>query len=308
MNKMLAVTALLAFSCAVLSAAELERETADSSLFGLSGAKADISLPTPRASKITGESADAAGDEALFKYIGEIFKAPRPMQLDMGYSKSIAPVASGRSGDVAYSFKLDKILNSYIDAGLAFNTADGTKVRLSGYTAANCPDGGSSCADKERFFLIFAVGHNEFHFARAVDIVNSLFSSGLKNFTIKGEEYTVRIHAELPINASKIKISRGKDLVLSPTLKELGDAVGGKASSLKLGRKYTLAYGNELIQAKGGAKFNNKLVIVMSPVGVDGFYFLNRSDITPEGVTYPDMEPGYGFRIVDDTLQIFKLL
>ncbi|HAH31412.1 MAG TPA: hypothetical protein DCL44_03755 [Elusimicrobia bacterium] len=305
-NKILALTAMFAFSCGISNAVGLEKEAVDSSNFGFVNANTGISLPTPEASSV--KSGSSAEMEEFFKYMGDVFKVPKARSLIGDYGKSATAVPGGRVGAVVYSFKLDDILNSYIDCGLSFATSAGTVVKLSGYTASNCPDGGQSCADKERFFLILSAGDKGTYFIKATDVVNAVLMSGSRTVKFDADEFTVKIQAKLSnIPASKIEISRGGAIVFSTTLKKLGEAVSVKGSGIRLGRAYTLAYGNELIQGKGGAKFNNKLVIVLSPVGVDGFYFLNRADITAAGVTYPEMEAGYGFRIVGDTLEIFKI-
>ena len=306
-HKILVLMAVPAFFCAMANAAGQDKEAADSSAFGLINADTVISLPTPHASNVEGES--AAQMDEFFKYMGDIFKAPKAQPLIGRSGKSATAVPYGRSGNVVYSFKLDSILNSYLDAGLSFKTSDGAIVKVSGYTASNCPDGGQSCADKERFFLILTVGAGEYHFIKATDIINALFMSGSRKVKIGADELIVKIHAKVSdIPASRIEITRNGTIMFTTTLKKLGDAVAGKGEIVRLGRAYTMAYGNELIQGKDGARFNDKFMLVLSPVGVDGFYFLNRSDITAAGVTYPEMEPGYGFRIADEMLEIFKLL
>ncbi|MCX5786498.1 MAG: hypothetical protein NTX59_12510 [Elusimicrobia bacterium] len=303
----LAAAAMLAVSIGMLNAAGPDKEAVDLSALGLVNASTEISLPTPHASSVEGES--VAEMDAFFKYMGDIFQAPKALPLTERSGKSATAVPDGRAGNVVYSFKLDSILNSYIDAGLSFRTPHGASIKFSGYTAANCPNGGQSCADKERFFLILSAGPTENYFVKATDIINTFITSGLKKVIIGGDELTVKIYAALTdIPSSRIEITCGRVKVFASTLAQLGNAVAGKGLDVRLGRPYKLVYGNELLQGKGGARFSENLVVILSPVGADGLYFLNRADLMPPGVTYPEMEPGYGFRIVDGTLEIFKLL
>ena len=301
------------FRDAVKDSSDGAIDSLKSSAIGLNDPNSGIVLPAPQAAEANGES--AAEMDEFFKYIGDIFNTPKAMPLstdigraEMDISKAATDIATGRAGAVVYSFKLGSILNSYIDSGLSFQTPHGTKVKFSGYTASNCPDGGQSCADKERFFLILSAGPKETYFIKATEVINAVFVSGSKKVTIGGDELTVKIYAVLSdIPSSRIEITCGGGKVFTSTLKQLGDAVAAKGANIRLGKTYNLAYGNELTQGKGGARFSNNLVVILSPVGVPGFYFLNRADINASGVTYPEMEPGFGFRLTENVLEIFRL-
>ena len=304
-NKALVLTALLAFSCAALYAAGAENAAGSSS--SLPALKAD-NAPVPAASPAAdANAAQAAKLEKFYKYLGGIISAPKARPLRGYGDKSATPIPPGRLGPVAYSFKLGPLLNAHANSGLTFRTPHGTEVKFSAYTAANCPNGGQSCEDKERFFLLLYSG-KETYFIRANDIVNALFMSGLKKVAIGGDELTVKLHAVLTdIPSSRVEITCGPAKVFEVTLKRLGEAIANRGADLKLGKTYKLAYGNELLQSKGGARFSDKLVIILSPVGVPGFYFLNHADITAAGVAYPEIEPDFGFRIAANTLEILKL-
>ncbi len=305
-KRILALAVFSAFSCGVLTAAGLESEAAgSSSLDPLKAGSAAVPAPSPAADA---NAAQAAKMEKFYKYLGGIIRTPKYKPLRGDGDKSATAIAPGRLGPVAYSFKLNSLLNAHKDSGLSFRTPHGTDVKFSAYTAANCPDGGQSCADKERFFLLLYVGAKETYFIRANDIVNAMFMSGSRAVSIGGDELTVKLHAVLSdIPSSKVEITCGGAKVFVVTLKQLGDAIGAKGADLKLGKTYKMAYGNELLQGKSGARFSDKLVIILSPVGVPGFHFLNHADITAAGVAYPEIEPDFGFRIAGNTLEILKL-
>ena len=305
-NMILILAAIPVFFCGALSAGGLEKDAADSFTFSLAETDSGMILPAPQA--VNAGAGSAAEMDGFFKYMADIFNAPKAMPLSGYAGKSAMDIPAGRAGAVVYSFKLSSILNNYIDSGLSFRTPRGVNVKFSGYTAANCPDGGQSCADKERFFLILSADNKENHFIKATEVVNAFLMSGSKTVTIGGDNLVVKIYAVLSdIPSSRIEITCGGAKVFSATLKQLGDAVAIKGADIRLGKPYKLAYGNELLQGKNGARFSEKLVIVMSPVGVPGFYFLNRADIKASGVTYPEMETSFGFKITGDLLEIFRL-
>ena len=52
--------------------------------------------------------------------------------------------------DVVFSTELAPLKNAYLKPSVSFTTGAGTKVFVSGTKAANCPDGGNSCARGNR--------------------------------------------------------------------------------------------------------------------------------------------------------------
>lgn len=304
-NRILALAAFSVFSCGVLTAAGEKGTTRAASLEPLKADGGQIPVPSPAADA---NAAQAARMDKFFKYLGSIIDVPKYKPLRGYGDKSATALAQERLGPVVYSFKLNSLLNAHKDSGLSFRTPHGAKVKFSAYTAANCPGRGQSCADKERFFLLLYVGGEETHFIKANEIVNAMFMSGSRTLMIGGDELTVKLHAVLSdIPSSRVEITCGGAKVFVVTLKQLGDAIAAKGADLKLGRIYKMAYGNELLQSKGGARFSDKLVIILSPVGVPGFHFLNHADITAAGVAYPEIEPNFGFRLAGNTLEILKL-
>ncbi|MBI4350664.1 MAG: hypothetical protein HY550_04440 [Elusimicrobia bacterium] len=246
-----------------------------------------------------------APDLDLFRYFG-YGESPKSAGLFMEKGMK------GIEKESLFSIKLDTIRNAYLKPAIAFTTGAGTKVHISGTKASNCPDGGNSCADKEKFFLVLTTAGNESYFVRAMDIVNwSIFMSGSKTVTIDGEKYVVKVHANAstPEN-SKLEIKGPRGVALSVTLKQVGDGVAAKGVDVKLGKAYKLAYGNEIVQGPQGAKFTEKMLLLMIPfpvVDANSYYIFNASEIRPSGVTFPSFEQGYGFRLEEGLLDIYKL-
>jgi len=269
---------------------------------GLGGSAGVAEAPAP-----TVEAVTPPNDKDLdlfFKYLGRA-KAPRGIELYMekGMKGMSAPL---------FSLKLETIKNAYLKPAITFTTGAGTKVHISGTKASNCPDGGNSCADKEKFFLVLTTDKNESYFVRAMEILNwGFIYSGSKTVTIDGEKYVVKVYANAstPEN-SKLEIKGPKGVALGSSLKAVGEGVAAKGVDVKLGKAYKLAYGNEIVQGKQGAKFTDKMLVLMIPfpvVDAASYFIFSASDIKPSGVTFPAFEQGYGFKLENGTLDIYNL-
>ncbi len=254
------------------------------------------------------ESAPAAAAEQmpdidLFKYFGYA-EAP----------KAVADTAKGLKGvaDVVFSAELAPLKNVYLKPAVTFTTGAGTKVHVSGTKAANCPDGGNSCADKEKFFLVLTTDKGQSFFVRAMEIINwGFLYSGSKTVTIDGEKYVVKVfaNASTPEN-SKLEVKGPRGVALNSDLKKIGDAVAAKGLDVKLGKAYKLAYGNEIVQGPQGARFTDKMLVLMIPfpvVDASSYYIFPTADIKPAGVTFPTFEQGYGFKLQNGKLDIYRL-
>lgn len=244
-------------------------------------------------------------DLDLFRYFGY---GAKPKASELFMEKGM----KGIEKESLLSLKLETIKNAYLKPAITFATGKGTKVHISGTKASNCPNGGNSCADKEKFFLVLTTDRNESYFVRAMDIVNwGIFMSGSKTVTIDGEKYVVKVYANAstPEN-SKLEIKGPRGVALNSTLKQVGDGVASKGVDVKLGKAYKLAYGNEIVQGPQGAKFTDKMLLIMIPfpvVDANAYYIFNASDIKPAGVTFPSFENGYGFRLEGGVLDIYRL-
>ena len=264
-----------------------------------------VSMPEVPAPSAEAAARSEAKDLDLFRYFGRA-EAPAPSEL------FLQKEAAGLDRAPLYSIKLEPIKNSYLKSGITFTTAAGTKVYLSGTKAANCPDGGNSCEEKEKFFLVLTTARNESYFVRGTEIINwGIFYSGSKTVAIDGENYVVKIYADASSNEnSKLEIKGPRGVVKNVTLKQVGDAVTDKGVDVKLSRNYKLAYGNEIVQGPQGARFTSKLLLLMMPFPVEGdspYYIFNLSDIKPSGAAFPAFERGYAFRLQGGLLEISKL-
>lgn len=256
-------------------------------------------VPAPAASK------KSAPDIDLFRYFGYAKKPAAAALPPSRFNKG-----AGR-GPVA-SIDLEPIRNVYLKPDVSFVTGAGTKVFVSGTKASNCPDGGNSCKDKDKFFLVLTTDKNDSFFVHAVDIINwGIFMSGSKTVTIDNEKYVVKVlaNASTP-ELSKLEIKGPRGVALGVTLKQVGDAVAAKGVDVALSKPYKLAYGNEIVQGPQGAKFTAKMLVLMIPfpvVDASSYFILNAADIKPAGITFPEFESGYGFSLNNGKLGIYKI-
>ncbi len=245
-----------------------------------------------------------APDIDFFRYFGYP-EAPQAAELFM--SKGMKGIE-----DTVFSVKLDTIKNAYLKPSVAFTTPGGTMVHLSGTKASNCPDGGNSCKDTDKFFLVLTTDGNESYFVHAVDIINwSIFMHGSRTLAIDGEKYVVKIKADASSpEKSEVEIAGPRGVVLNATLEKIGNAVADQGLDVRLGKRYKLAYGNEIVQGPQGAKFTSKMLVLMIPFPVadaSTYYIFNASDIKRTGVTFPAFEKGYGFKLGNGVLDIYGL-
>ncbi|HBE89409.1 MAG TPA: hypothetical protein DDW67_09765 [Elusimicrobia bacterium] len=267
----------------------------------------EVPLPVPSASMPEGMD----GMPDIFGY----FEALKPVEAGArelaGFDKA-ATALTRPAGEVLYRVELATVKNAYLRTAKTFRTSRGTTVHVSGSKASTCPDGGNGCKDKEKFFLVLTTDKGESFFARAMDIVNwGIFMSGSKTFTIDGEKYTVKVkaNASTPEN-SMLEVKGPRGVVLNASLKDLGDAVAAKGTDVRLSKNYKLAYGNEIVQGPQGARFTQKMLVLMIPFPVQdaaNYFILEAADIKPAGVMFPELERGHGFRMNGGTLEIFRL-
>ncbi|MEI7481792.1 MAG: hypothetical protein WCK75_05525 [Elusimicrobiota bacterium] len=227
-------------------------------------------------------------------------------------SMSVEDGTAGLSKETVASVVLESVKNAYLKPEVTFTTGKGTKVHISGTKASNCPDGGNSCDDKEKFFLVLTTDKNETFFVRGMEIINySIIYNGSKTVTIDGEKYVVKIFANPSVpESSTLEVKGPRGVALNATIKKIGDGVALKGVDVKLSKTYKLAYGNEIVQGPQGARFTTKMLILLVsfPVATDSTYFiLNAADITPAGVTFPGFEKNFGFRLNAGTLEIYRI-
>ncbi|MGD9643280.1 MAG: hypothetical protein AB7V08_11135 [Elusimicrobiales bacterium] len=257
----------------------------------------EVSAPAPGVDQ-------AAQDLDLFRYFGY---GVSPEAADLGAEKGLKGI-----NDVVFSINLETVKNAYLKPNVAFTTGKGTKVHVSGSKASNCPNGGNSCDDKDKFFLVLTTSRNESYFVRGTEIINwGIFMSGSKTVVIDGEKFVVKIkaNASTPEN-SMLEIKGPRGLALNTSLKSVGDGVAAKGVDVRLGKNYKLAYGNEIVQGPQGARFTDKTLVLLIPfpvVDATSYFIFKTEDIKPSGVTFPSFEKGYGFKLNAGKLDIYRL-
>ncbi len=261
-------------------------------------------IETPEVSAPAAGVDQAAQDLDLFRYFGY---GVSPEAAELGAEKGLKGVS-----DVVFSIDLDTVKNAYLKPNVSFTTGQGTKVHVSGSKASNCPNGGNSCADKDKFFLVLTTSRNESYFVRGTEIINwGIFMSGSKTVVIDGEKFVVKIkaNASTPEN-SMLEIKGPRGMALNTSLKSVGDGVAAKGVDVRLGKNYKLAYGNEIVQGPQGARFTDKTLVLLIPfpvVDATSYFIFKTEDIKPAGVTFPSFEKGYGFKLNGGKLDIYRL-
>ncbi|HAN03701.1 MAG: hypothetical protein A2X29_03210 [Elusimicrobia bacterium GWA2_64_40] len=261
-------------------------------------------IETPEVSAPAAAVDQAAQDLDLFRYFGY---GVAPAAAELGAEKGLKGI-----NDVVFSINLETVKNAYLKPNVSFTTGQGTKVHVSGSKASNCPNGGNSCADKDKFFLVLTTSRNESYFVRGTEIINwGILYSGSKTVTIDGEKFVVKIkaNASTPEN-SMLEIKGPRGMALNTSLKSVGDGVASKGVDVKLGKNYKLAYGNEIVQGPQGARFTDKTLVLLIPfpvVDATSYYIFKTDEIKPSGVTFPSFERGYGFKLNGGKLDIYRL-
>lgn len=108
---------------------------------------------------------------------------------------------------------------------------------------------------------------------------------------------------------STLKVKDRSRVVLKVTIGKLTEAIFEAGQDLKLKRRYIMTYANEIFQDDKGAAYmgRNKVFVFMLKGKEEVYYLVPESKITPSGVTFPEMEKNYAFRIVDGFLEIYSL-
>ena len=261
-------------------------------------------VETPAASVPAPAAAERPAAPDFFSYFGY---AERPRASELFLERSSKGVQ-----DTVFSLDLATIRNAYLKPAAGFKTSAGTQVYVSASKASNCPDGGNSCADKEKFFLVLTTARNESYFVRAMEVINwGIFMSGSKTVTIDNEKFVVKVKANASTPAdSTLEVKGPRGVALNASLKSLGDAVAAKGVDVTLSKKYKLAYGNEIVQGPQGAKFTDKMLVLLIPfpvVDASTYYIFQAGDIKPSGVTFPSFEAGFGFKLDGTQFGVYRL-
>ncbi len=236
----------------------------------------------------------------------------------LGYGKSArAEVIYGEKGLKAAlaapitSINLEEIKGAYLRTAVNFTTGAGTKVSVSSYKASNCPDGGSSCATKDKIFLVLTTDKGASYFVKGIDIVNfGIFMHGSKTVAIDGENYVLKAYANVssPDN-SKLEIKGPRGTVVNSSLIQVADAQARRGVDVALSKPYKLLYGNEILQGPQGVRFGPGLQVVLAQYPVtdkSDTQIFNISEVNPAGVSFP-FESGYSFKLEGGFIGIYKI-
>lgn len=230
------------------------------------------------------------------------------------------PFTAQAAENIVGRFKLSALENAYMNTKITFMTAAGDTVHVSGAKASDCV-GGGECNDMDRYFLIFHTDRGQTIFVKGDDIANIFVGLGSVGKWVKtgekdiyfdgdSEKYTAKLYVDLIIpKNSTLEVKNCSRVVLKVTLGELTEAIFEAGQDLKLGRRYIMTYANRIFQDGKGAAYmgRNKVFVFMLKGKEDVYYSIPESKITSSGVTFPEMEKNYAFRIVDGFFEIYSL-
>ncbi len=288
---------LISFFCSAASAGQDEGAI---SLLDRSGGSG-ISAPVPPAPEALPASGAQADMKLWNEYIHSNFGGNRAgaEQLD----------AKGAPGEAVETVDLPPLLNASFKSALTFRTS-GNTVHISGAEAMNCQNGGS-CSSNDKYFLLFTTDGGQTIFVRAKDVANALFMSGSKDiiFPGDGEKYRVKLNVKLTSpGQSRLKIEGPGKTAVDVSLDDLTAALAKKGHALNVGARHNLYYNSAVLQdSSGNGRFSAEKVLIFSPRGSDPNQTVKASEINSSGVLLPKVEKDFGFRIVNEKLEIYKL-
>ena len=261
-----------------------------------------VSVPVP----VNPEAAASAEAQVSMKLWNEYIEknfGGRPAAVSRLSSKAAA-------GAIAETVDLARIHNANLKSGLTFRSSANT-IYVSGTEALNCPGDVPSCSINDRYFLTFTTEGGQTLFVLAKSVANALFMSGQKEISFPGdtEKYTIKLEIKLTNpSQSMIRIIGPGEEVLNASLTELTAALANRGYILSVGARHRLYYSTGVLQdAKSNGRFARENVLIFSPQGPEPNQTIKASQITPSGVLLPDVEKDFGFRIVREKLEIYRL-
>ncbi|HAT71922.1 MAG TPA: hypothetical protein DCS63_03805 [Elusimicrobia bacterium] len=263
---------------------------------------AGVPAPAPSVSEAAAFP-EAEGSLDLWnEYIGKNFGGT-PARAEQQFYKSAG-------GEVVDTINLKNILDKSLRSGLTFTTSANT-VHVSGAEALNCPNGGTNCSSKDKYFLLFTTAKGQTVFVRGKDVANALFMSGEKEISFRGdvEKYKVRVDVVLSNpGTSRLKIETSGRTALNVSLNELAAALLTKGRPLTVGARHNLYYNTGVLQdAQGNGRFARENIFIFAQRGEDSRQIVRASQIGPSGVVLPSVEKNFGFRILGDDLEIYAI-
>ena len=258
----------------------------------------DQSIPVPKAAP----AAAPVEDQRLWnEYIDKNFGGS-PVRAERQSFKG--------TGDVVETVNLAGILNAGFKSGLTFRSSANT-IHVSGAEALNCADGSTKCSSNDKYFLVFTTEKGQMVLVRAKDVANALFMSGEKEIAFPGdaEKYKVKLNVKLSSpGSSRLQISGSDREALNISLDDLTAALARKGRALTIGARHNLYYNTGIEQdSKGNGRFTKEKVLIFSPRGSAPNRTVRASGIGASGVLLPGVEKDFGFRLLGEKLEIYKI-
>ena len=232
------------------------------------------------------------------------------LQQNFGGSPARAERDSNKGiADVVESVDLGGILNASFRSGLTFRSSANT-IHVSGAEALNCQDGGTGCSSNDKYFLVFTTEKGQMVLVRAKDVANAMFMSGEKEITFgDGDKFKVKLNVKLTSpSQSRLQVQGAGRDALNVSLADLTGALLKKAFPLTVGARHNLYYNTGIVQdSKGNGSFSKEKVLIFSPRGSDPNKTVKASEIGSSGVLLPGVENDFGFRLLGEKLEIYKI-
>jgi hypothetical protein len=204
---------------------------------------------------------------------------------------------------------LKALRDSYMNTSVTFRTSAGDVVHLAVVKTTKCAEG-QKCDEMDRYFLVLHSERGETFFIKAKKIANVGFLGGKEEVSFAGdaEKYAVKLHFNIASpEASRLEIAKRGNSVIDVSVAQLEAAVAATARIIRLSRNYQLFYGQELCQASSDTCARGKDMFLLMPDPGDVVYSLDPSSMGSRGVSYPTIEKGFGFRIINEVLEIYRL-
>jgi hypothetical protein len=213
------------------------------------------------------------------------------------------------TGDVVETVNLAEILNASFKSGLTFKSSANT-IHVSGAEALNCAGGGTNCSSNDKYFLVFTTEKGQRALVRAKDVANAMFMSGEKEISFgDGDKFKVKLNVKLSSpSQSRLQIQGAGREALNVSLNDLTSALTRKGFPLTVGARHNLYYNTGIVQdSKGNGSFSKDKVLIFSPRSSDPNKTVKASAIGASGVLLPGVEKDFGFRLLGEKLEIYKI-
>lgn len=209
-----------------------------------------------------------------------------------------------------YTLNMNQIHDKYLYTDIKFETSKKTIVYLSLTKASNCPGGLTDCKESDKFLLAFTF-LSQTVFIKVKDVINVGFiMSGSKKITIDGEEYTVKIYANISdVYSSRIEVKSTSKTVINKKLSEIMDVFKEFGYNVNLnGKKYIIVYGRKLECISSCSFTSSNMVFIFEyPVTKDSSYYsIDEKIYSGRSIYFPTLGKNILFNLSDGILKIYK--